>query len=253
MSTRNIRLTLSYDGTDFHGWQVQAEGRTVQGEILNALQRMHKGEVPLNAAGRTDSGVHADGQVINFLTDIDSIAAERYHVAINSYLPPDVRALDSAAVPNEFHARYSARLRVYRYYLCVGEVVHPRVARYCGRLMHRPSIDRLNELCHPLLGSHDFTTFTVPRDLSESKVRHVHHAAFFPLGRHLVFEISANAFLWRMVRSVVGTLIELDKQAHSPVELERRLFARDHKAAGPTAEASGLFLHRVEYPRELNR
>lgn len=253
MSARNIKLTISYDGTDFYGWQIQPEGRTVQGEILSSLRQMHKHDVRLYAAGRTDSGVHAEGQVANFLTDIDSIDSNRFHIAMNSFLPPDVRVLDSAAVPDDFHSRYSAKVRVYRYYFTVDEIVHPRVARYCARLTHHPSIGRLNELCHPLIGSHDFSTFTVPREQSESKVRHVHNAAFFPLGRLLVFEISANAFLWRMVRSVVGTLTELDKQGRSPVEVERRLLARDHKAAGPTAAASGLFLHRVEYPWEAMR
>ncbi|MFW5689827.1 MAG: tRNA pseudouridine(38-40) synthase TruA [Spirochaetota bacterium] len=244
---RNIRVTLAYDGTDFYGWQIQPEGRTVQGEVMRALERMHRHEVRVLAAGRTDSGVHADGQVINFETTIDSIPDRDYHVALNSYLPRDVQGLESREVAPEFHARYSALRRCYRFYWSSSRAVHPALRNRAVRLKHRPNIRRLNELARPLLGSHDFSTFTLPTEPSENRVRSVHSAAFFPQGELFVFEITANAFLWRMVRSIAGTLIELDKLAAEPVEVEARLAARDHAAAGPSAPAHGLVLHRVDY------
>ncbi|MFW5688085.1 MAG: tRNA pseudouridine(38-40) synthase TruA [Spirochaetota bacterium] len=247
-STRNIRVTLAYDGTDFSGWQIQAEGRTVQGEVMKALERMHRHQVKLYAAGRTDSGVHAEGQVANFFTDIDSIPADEFFIALNSYLPRDIQAVASREVDAGFHARYSARRRVYRYSWTHSRSVRPSLRRRVTRLKHRPCIARLNELARPLLGSHDFSTFTLPTEPSENRVRTVESAAFFPAGELVVFEISANAFLWRMVRSIAGTLIELDKLAAEPVEVEARLAAKDHAAAGPSAPAHGLVLYRVDYP-----
>ncbi len=244
---RNIRLTLAYDGTEFLGWQVQARGRTVQGEVMRALERMHRREVKVTAAGRTDTGVHADGQVISFRTDIDSIPAENYHVALNSYLPRDVQALCSSEADDRFHARFSAVRRVYRYLWTSSPAIHPSIRHRVTRLKYQPSIARLNRLARPLLGTHDFSTFTPSAEPSEHRIRTVEHVAFYPLGHLVVMQIAANAFLWRMVRSIAGTLIELDKLAAEPVEVEGRLAARDHAAAGPSAPAGGLVLHRVDY------
>ncbi len=247
---RNIRLTLAYDGTDFLGWQIQPQGRTVQGVVMSALERMHKREVKVVAAGRTDTGVHADGQVINFASDIDSLDPGQFAVAINSYLPPDVRVVASRQADEGFHARYSARARHYRYVWTSSRTVGPTALRRVTWLKHRPNIQRLNRLTRPLLGAHDFSSFTPPSEPSESRVREVVGASFFPMGDRLVFQISANAFLWRMVRSLAGTLIELDKMAAPPIEVAERLKACDHAAAGPSAPAKGLCLHRVEYSDE---
>lgn len=245
---RNIRMTLAYDGTDFVGWQIQATGRTVQGVLMQALERMHRCRIKVNAAGRTDAGVHADGQVVNFHTNIDSIAAREYHVALNSYLPRDVQGLWSTEVDEQFHARFSARRRVYRYYWTSSRSVAPSCRYRVTRLKHRPDVRRLNELARPLVGEHDFSTFTPPTEPSESRMRRVEQVAFYPAGGLVVMQITANAFLWRMVRSIAGTLIELDKIAAEPVEVEARLAARDHAAAGPSAPPQGLVLHRVDYP-----
>ena len=250
MSRRNLKLTVAYDGSNFVGWQVQPSGRTVQGVILEALERMHGERVVVHAAGRTDSGVHADGQVINFVTTIDSIDSAAFHIALNSYLPADVKALDSREVSEQFHARYSAVRRVYRYYYSMSSVLHPRQRSFAVRLRHSPRISRLNRLAAPLVGSHDFSTFTIPRESSRSRVRHVMSAGFFPLHGQLVFEISANGFLWRMVRSITGTLVALDKEGAEPEEVRRRLAACDRQEAGPSAPSSGLVLHCVEYPDE---
>jgi tRNA pseudouridine38-40 synthase len=249
---RNIRATVAYDGTDFHGWQVQPNGRTVQGDVMHALERMHRREVKVYAAGRTDSGVHADGQVINFRTDIDSIPDRDFHIALNSYLPADVRMLESREVEDGFHARYSALRRVYRYYWTHARSVAPAVRGRATWLKRRPSVARLNTLARPLIGRHDFSTFTPPTEPSENRERCVESIAFFPAGELIVMEIAANAFLWRMVRSIAGTLVELDKLAAEPVEVEARLAARDHASAGPSAPAGGLVLHRVDYPGDAH-
>ena len=250
MPERNLKLTIAYDGTDFVGWQVQRTGRTVQGVIQEALERMHGFPVTIYAAGRTDSGVHADGQVINFRTTIDSIPSHEYHIALNASLPRDVRAVTSVEVPDSFHARHSATRRVYRYYYVLSDVLHPRRRTFAVRLRHRPCLQRLNRLSAPLIGIHDFTTFTLPRETSRSRVREVYSAGFFPLHGQLVFEISGSGFLWRMVRSIAGTLLELDRQQAEPDEMVSRLAACDRAKVVACAPSAGLVLHCVEYSGE---
>ena len=247
MPVRNIRVTLAYDGSDFSGWQVQKNARTVQGDIEEALQRMHGHPVRIQGAGRTDSGVHAGGQVGNFKTDLDSIAGPRWHIALNSYLPPDVRALDSREVDSTFNAKSSARQRVYRYYVYTGTVGLPHLRRYCWKLRWRPDLRALNALASVFLGEHDFTTFATAGDLSKSKVRRVDTACFFPEGPFLVFKVAASSFVWKMVRSILGTILGYEQNGLSPAQLAETLEARDRSRAGMSAPARGLFLERVVY------
>lgn len=253
---RNIRLTIAYDGTDFVGWQIQKNGRSVQGCLQDALASIHGHPVDLNGAGRTDSGVHADGQVANFHTDIDSIPAGRFTNALNGILPRDVRVVRSEEVCDEFHARYDAVRRTYRYYLIHASVISPSLARYTCRVTIAPDIARLNRMASVLVGEHDFTTFSGPiesnwiYDSPPSRVRTIHSAAFYPEGARIVFEISANGFLWRMVRSIVGTLLEMSGRGDDRDAFEAILDARDRSLAGTTAPAWGLFLHRVEYGQD---
>jgi tRNA pseudouridine38-40 synthase len=250
LPVRNIRLTLAYDGSDFSGWQVQKNARTVQGEIEQALQRMHGHPVRIQGAGRTDSGVHASGQVGNFYTDLDSLSGERWAVALNSYLPPDVRALESREADFTFNAKNSARLRAYSYYLYPGSVGFPHLRRYCWKINYRPDIGALNRLAAVLLGEHDFTTFATAGDSSKSKIRRVYSACFFPEGLFIVFRIAASSFVWKMVRSLVGTILEGERNGLSPEKLAEALAARDRSRAGASAPARGLFLERVVYDEE---
>jgi len=251
-SGRNIALTVSYDGTDFLGWQRQSEkaagkGRTVQEEIERALAKMHGHPVPINGSGRTDSGVHAAGQVANFSTDIASIPAERFTVALNSLLPRDVRILGSREVPASFHARFDARERTYRYFIHCGRSPLAHEMPYVWHLGRRPDVARLNRMAQCLSGEIDCTTFAAAGDASKSRFRYLYGASFYIDGDRLVFEISANAFLWKMVRSITGTLVELEGKGAEPAEFERRLAARDRREAGSTAPAQGLFLWSVRY------
>ncbi len=250
MSSRNIRLLLSYDGTDFYGWQVQARGRTVQGVLEEALGKMHRHDVPVLAAGRTDSGVHADGQVANFFTDIDSIPAGQFARALNSYLPRDVKALASSEADPSFHSRYGAVARIYQYRIQPGPAPHPLYRRYALHVKERPDIVQLNRMAACLVGTHDFTAFTVPRDANPTRVRTVHSACFFAEGPFLVFRIAANAFLWRMVRSLVGTMLELEQKMIDPSRMEEILRSGERERAGTTAPAHGLVLHKVIYHGE---
>ena len=247
MAERNIRLVLAYDGTDFEGWQVQSRGRTVQGVLEAGLERMHGHPVRVLAAGRTDSGVHATGQVASFRSDIDSIPASRFRDAVNAYLPRDVRVLAADRVAWEFHARRSARQRVYRYYTVCGPVLLPHLRAYRHWLRRGPDLARLNELAAVLVGEHDFTCFSAEGDANHSKVRRVDVSAFHREGDTLVYTVAATSFLWKMVRTIMGTLFLLEEQGMGARELRLVMEAGSRANAGATAPARGLFLERVVY------
>jgi tRNA pseudouridine38-40 synthase len=250
MNRRNIRLELSYDGTGFCGWQKQAEERTVQGILEKALFTMHKHPVTVTAAGRTDTGVHATGQVVNFFTDLHSIAGQQFRDALNYYLPPDVRVLKSVISEDNFHARFSARKRTYCYYLYFGDVSLPHKDRHAVRFRNRPDIRLLNRCASVLIGEHDFTTFAGAGDKSKSKKRIVYSSCFYIQGEMLVYKIQADSFLYRMVRSIVGTLLEIDRTGKTEKEFALAVKAMDRSCAGPTAPARGLFLDKVIYGKE---
>jgi tRNA pseudouridine38-40 synthase len=244
---RWIKLTLAYDGTDFCGWQRQARDRSVQGSIEAALEKMHGHPVTLMGAGRTDAGVHARGQVGSFRSDIDSIPAEKFRLGLNALLPPDVRIISSEEAKEGFNARFDARFRWYRYFILPRAQALPSDRLHAWIVDGSPDIQRLNRMAACLRGEMDFTAFCVPRDKSLSRRRYLGSAAFFREGRFIVFEIGANAFLWRMVRSLVGSLVEWERKGLPETTLADVIASKDRGRAGATAPACGLFLWRVEY------
>lgn len=248
MPLRNCRLILAYDGTDYSGFQIQANAPSVQGDLEAGLSRMHKHPVRVVAAGRTDAGVHARGQVVSFQSDISGLSEADYPRAVNSFLPRAVRVRAAAFVDSDFHARYSARARQYTYYFSTAGVLDPGAERYRLRLRRVPDLRLLNAYAREILGDHDFTTFAGAKDLSRSFRREVLHACFYPEGTDLVFRIAANAFLWKMVRSLGGTMLDLVARAAPPEEMRRILESRDRSEAGATLPPQGLFLDRVFYP-----
>jgi tRNA pseudouridine38-40 synthase len=249
MPERNIRLLIAYDGTDFSGWQRQENGRTVQGEIENALGRIHGEKIRLTGSGRTDAGVHAAGQTANFYTGIQNMAAERFVRALNGLLPRDIRILRAAEALPDFHARFDARRRTYRYFFICGRPALPHESRYAFQIWRRPRIDILNTYSRLLLGERDCSVFAAARDSGESRSRHISRAAFFVQGDMLVFEISANAFLWKMVRSVAGTLLHYEEQGTTAEDFKALIDSGDRSRAGPTLGPEGLFLWKIEYYR----
>jgi tRNA pseudouridine38-40 synthase len=249
MTERNIRLVVAYDGTDFSGWQRQGPDRSVQGDIEEALLKLHKHPVQLIGSGRTDAGVHAIGQVANFKTDIAHIQAERFVPALNSILERDVRILHAEEASPDFHARFDAKSRTYRYHIICGRPAMPHELRYAWHIWRQPDIARLNAYGRLLLGETDCSLFASPRDPSLSRSRYISQARFLVEGTQLIFEITANAFLWKMVRSIVGSLLYYEERAFPVETVQKLLFSGDHRSAGPTAPPEGLFLWKIDYYR----
>jgi tRNA pseudouridine38-40 synthase len=245
MPERNIRLLIAYDGTDFSGWQRQENGRTVQGEIEAALEKLHKTKVRLTGSGRTDAGVHAAGQTANFYTGIDGMGAERFVPALNSLLSRDLRILDAAETRPDFHARFDARQRIYRYHFICGRTALPHERRYALQLRRRPRIAVLNAYSRLLLGERDCSIFAAAGDPGESRSRYIFRASFFVQGDTLIFEIGANAFLWKMVRSAAGTLLHYEERDTAGEEFKAILDSGDRSLAGPVLGPEGLFLWKV--------
>ena len=261
---RNILLKISYDGTDFCGWQRQDDAagggeaeRTVQGEIEKALEKIHKEPTALYGSGRTDSGVHAFGQAANFYSPVDSMPAENYVRALNAFLPSDIRILEAREVPEDFSARKSATSRVYRYFIAFGNEACDATSadnmRFCWNVKnYTPDLERLNKLCECLRGEIDCASFAASGDDSVSTFRYIDDAKFFMQkdrwGKDLlVFQIEANAFLWKMVRTLTGTLVNLDKDDAPEDAMKKILEAKDRKKAGVTAPPTGLFLYEIKF------
>lgn len=245
-----IRLEIAYDGTGYEGWQIQNRGRTVQGVLEEALQTLEKQPVRLTAAGRTDSGVHARAQIAHFDSSIHSMPAEKFVPALNRLIPGDVRIISASRAPESFHARYDACARSYRYRLRRWESASPFI-RWAGVYRRNlPSLEALNRAASVLPGTHDFSAFACAGDASESKVRTIYQAAFLETSGVIEFRITGNAFLWKMVRSIVGTIISCPENA-DPAEYMRAILSScDRTRVGTTAPAGGLTFWRVHYNRE---
>ena len=258
--SRTIKLVIAYDGTDYCGWQKQTEKKTtsdknpkrgsVQAAVEAALDKMHRHPVVLTGSGRTDSGVHAAGQVAGFHTDIKNIRPDRFVPALNGLLPQDIRILEASEACPDFHARFDARARTYRYFFTFGRQALPHESRYALQLWRSPHIDLLNAYCRLLTGERDCSTFAGAGDSSRSRSRHISHAAFFMEGGRLVFEICANAFLRKMVRSIAGTFLYYEEKDTAPQQIREIINSGERSLAGPTLPPQGLFLWKVDYYRE---
>lgn len=244
---RNILLLISYDGTNFCGWQRQDNQRTVQEEIEKVLETVHKQKIELHGSGRTDSGVHAAAQAATFFSPIDTIPVENYPLALNSYLPKDIRIMSASVVDDSFHARFSATSRTYRYFLCCGTTPMAHEMNYIWNIHRAVDVARLNRMASVLHGEMDCATFAASGDQSKSTFRYIEQAVFFWENDKLVFEIRANAFLWKMVRSIVGSLIYYEKQGMDKEDFAEIVNSKNRKLAGPTAPPNGLFLWSVSF------
>ncbi|MBU0495773.1 MAG: tRNA pseudouridine(38-40) synthase TruA [Chloroflexi bacterium] len=241
---------VAYDGTRYQGFQIQRQGPTIQGELEAALHRL-TGEVPrVVGAGRTDTGVHALGQVAacDLITPWDPADLER---AMNAVLPPDIAVRQVAMVQAGFHPRFSARSRTYRYRIWNAPARLPTERLYSLHVPRPLDVAAMNSASQVLVGEHDFATFGSPVGRSRSTVRVLYRAAWSQDGPRIWFDIEANAFLRRMVRGLVGTLLLVGRQQRSPDIVAELLATRDRSRSGPSAPGHGLCLMQVTYPADL--
>ncbi len=245
---RNIRLTLSYDGTDFHGWQTQPGMRTVQETLETALTALTRERIRVNASGRTDTGVHAVGQVVNFRSET-KLAADVLVRAINAHLPADVVVREAADAPESFDANRDAKRKLYRYVIHDGAVPDLFMRRYCHHTRYRLDAALMARAAACLRGRHDFHSFETEWPNRATSVRTITHFAVNRFGDWIWLDVEADGFLYNMVRAIAGTLINVGRGYWSESRVAEVLDAQDRTRAGPTAPAQGLFLMRVSYER----
>lgn len=249
---KRIALGIEYDGSRFLGWQTQPGGGAVQDALERALATIAAvPEIQVTCAGRTDRGVHARGQVVHFDTDADR-PESAWVRGVNALLPDSVAVVWSAQVAADFHARYSARSRTYRY-LLINRPVRPALeARHAG-WFHAPlDLEAMREAARHLVGEHDFSAFRSSECQAKSPVRTIHSLDISAEAGRIEFLISANAFLQHMVRNIVGTLVYVGKGRHAPGWAAEVLESRDRSRAAPTFAPEGLCLEHVEYGPEWN-
>ncbi|HZT31807.1 MAG TPA: tRNA pseudouridine(38-40) synthase TruA [Bryobacteraceae bacterium] len=246
---RRIRIRIAYDGTDFHGWQVQPGLATVQGVLEAILGEMEGRPVQVAGSGRTDAGVHALAQVAAFTLE-NPIPLPNLQKAVNRLLPPAVRVLSAQEVPMDFHPRYHALAKTYEYRIFRGGVCPPMEWRYLHHYPYPLDEGRMRALAPLLEGEHDFTAFAAADDRDaegHSKVRTIFSSRLETEGERMYYRVRGSGFLKHMVRNIAGTLIEAGK-GNLDADGLRALLAPGAAKAGPTAPAKGLFLVAVEYP-----
>jgi tRNA pseudouridine38-40 synthase len=283
---RNLKVTLSYDGAEFSGWQVQPNANTVQGTLASAIGRITGEKVLPQGSGRTDAGVHALAQAMTFVTE-SSVPTENFVRALNDILPASVRVLEVAEAPPDFHARHSARAKTYRYRIYRESICSPFLARYVWHYPYGLAEEEMDRAAKLVVGEHDFTSFAAvdpERGRGEaaalrpatgslrlssgqaetrshtsgaeggvvstppvSNVRKIFLSSWERLGDEFVYTVRGSGFLHHMVRNLVGTFILVGKGTLQVEDVARILAARNRSAAGATAPASGLYLVNVEY------
>ena len=242
----NWKATIEYDGTKYLGWQRQPQGLTIQEVVESVLGRLTGENVHVNGSGRTDAGVHAEGQVANFRVTADR-DRRTWMRGLNALLPDDIRILELVRVADDFHARFDARSKRYVYRVLNSEVPSPFESRY--RLHHREPLDveAMRTAGRRLLGRHDFRTFTRRPLPGRTTVRTLTALDIWRRGDTITFALEADGFLHTMVRSIVGTLLEIGTGKREPNDIEAILSSRDRSRTGPPAPAHGLFLAEVFY------
>lgn len=246
---RNFKLTLEYDGTDFNGWQIQSQGeRTVQGEFQNVLTQVFKRRISVIASGRTDAGVHALGQVINFKVNT-RMSPEQIRRAISSFLPSDIVISKIDEVDLAFHAQYSAKTKTYRYTVLNRAYPSPKERNFCCYYPFKLNLTRMRREALRLIGRKEFLSFQAsdPKRQVHNTIRRIKMICIRRKGDFITIDIEADGFLYKMVRNIVGTLLQIGSEKSASQNINEILKKKDRSAAGKTVSPSGLCLLQVTY------
>jgi tRNA pseudouridine38-40 synthase len=249
---RNLKLILSYDGSEFSGWQVQPGLATVQGTLASAIGRITGEKVLPQGSGRTDGGVHALAQVATFVTG-SPVPTANFVKALNDVLPASIRVMKATEVPADFHARKSARAKTYQYRIYRAPICPPFLARYVWHYPFPLNEAAMAESAGLVEGEHDFTSFAAVdpergcEDMPASNIRQIFSSTWRREGDEFIYTVCGSGFLHHMVRNLIGTFILVGKGTLQPADIQRILEVRDRSAAGATVPASGLYLVGVEY------
>ena len=243
----NFKITIEYDGSAYHGWQRQAEDRTIQGEIENALMTMTGDRFTVTGSGRTDAGVHALNQTANFRC-AKSLTPEAFLKGLNSLLPDDIVITSCTVVPEKFHARYDVKSKVYHYRI-LNRLLPAAISRqYAWHIRKKLDLEAMKEAICCILGSHDFKAFEGSGSPRASSIRSIINADFVITDNdYIVLRIEGDGFLKFMVRNIVGTLVDVGLDKITPDDFKQILVSKDRNLAGITAPAHGLFLMEVKY------
>jgi tRNA pseudouridine38-40 synthase len=244
---KNFKITIEYDGTDYHGWQRQAKDRTIQGEIEKALMTIMGSKITLTGAGRTDAGVHAFGQVANFHCR-PALDPHVFQKALNSLLPKDIVITRCTRVSEKFHARYDVKSKSYHYRILNRDLPAAIFRKYAWHIPKNLNLGAMAKILCYIIGTHDFKAFQGTGSPRANTVRSVMHADLEKMDEgYLVFKIQGNGFLRFMVRNIVGTLVDVGLGKITPKDFHNILLSKDRNLAGITAPAHGLFLMNVNY------
>lgn len=250
---KRIRLIVAYDGTDYCGWQIQDNGVTIEGELNRALSELLKEEIQIIGASRTDSGVHALGNVAVFDTET-KIPPEKIAIALNHYLPEDIRVQHSEEVAMDFHPRFCDSKKTYEYRILATKIAVPTQRRYSYHVYHELDLTKMREAAACLVGTHDFSAFCSAGSQVKSKVRTIEDIAvleepfnFGNGGKIIKIRVSGNGFLYNMVRIIAGTLVEVGLGRRTAEQIKEALASGERQLAGPTAPPQGLMLLEIKY------
>jgi len=244
---KRIKLVTAYDGTNYHGSQIQNNGKTIEGVLRAELSSLLNEEISLIGASRTDAGVHAKGNVFVFDTT-SRIPPEKFTYALNARLPEDIRVQDSSEVPSDFHPRHQDTIKTYEYRVLNRKLPLPEYRLYAHFTYEELNLEKMNEACKYFLGEHDFASFCASGSQVESTVREIYDLHVRKNGDLLTISVTGNGFLYNMVRIIAGTLLKVGSGHILPEEVEKIIDGKDRAFAGPTAPAKGLTLVEIRYP-----
>lgn len=244
---KNIMIEIEYDGTNYSGWQVQPNARTVQGEIMKVLKKLTGKDITINGSGRTDAGVHAYGQVATFNME-SNIPIDRLPLALNSNLPKDISIVNAKEMPKGFHARYNAIGKRYIYKIYRNRYRSAILRNYSYHMYSKLDYEKMQQAAKLLLGTHDFRGFMSSGSSVEDTVRTIHKLDIINNDSSLYIHIEGNGFLYNMVRIITGTLLEIGSGKIPVDQINKILEIKDRSLSGHTAPPQGLFLDKVFYP-----